>query len=134
MPAIYSPVMAESDTLTRWELRILSSIRKEAKSEKKIAKDIQLNTLTTSQLITGLISKSYIERTISKARIRRYSYIEKFAVTQEGLSMLEEFTRLNSPLNQLAEFIRQESYELPLKMTIGAVRIAYRLVKFVLKP
>ncbi|MGA8084194.1 MAG: hypothetical protein WB988_20260 [Candidatus Nitrosopolaris sp.] len=112
----------------------MSSIRKEAKSEKKIAKDIQLNTLTTSQLITGLISKSYIERTISKARIRRYSYIEKFAVTQEGLSMLEEFTRLNSPLNQLAEFIRQESYELPLKMTIGAVRIAYRLVKFVLKP
>ncbi|MGC2572444.1 MAG: hypothetical protein WA364_13115 [Candidatus Nitrosopolaris sp.] len=28
-----SPALAESDTLSRWELRILSSIRKEAKSE-----------------------------------------------------------------------------------------------------
>ena len=52
----------------------------------------------------------------------------------EGLSMLEEFTRRNSPWNQLTEFLRQESYELPLKMTISAVRIAYRLAKFVLKP
>jgi DNA-binding MarR family transcriptional regulator len=134
LETIYSPAMAESDTLNQWELRILSSIRKEAKSEKKIAKDIQLNTFTTSQLITGLISKGYIERTVRKAKIRRYSYIENFAVTQEGLSMLEELARRNSPWNQLAEFIGKESYELPLKMTIGAVRIAYRLVKFVLKP
>jgi DNA-binding MarR family transcriptional regulator len=126
--------MAESDTLTEWELRILSSIRKEAKSEKKIAKDIQLNTFTTSQLITGLISKGYIERTIKRAKIRRYSYIEEFAVTREGLSMVDEFARRNSPWNQLAKFVGQDSYELPLKMTIGAVRIAYRLVKFVLKP
>jgi DNA-binding MarR family transcriptional regulator len=88
--------MADSDRLTEWELRILSSIRKEDKSEKKIAKDIQLNTFTTSQMITGLISKGYIERTINKARIRRYLYIEKFAVTQEGLSMLEEFTSISS--------------------------------------
>jgi DNA-binding MarR family transcriptional regulator len=126
--------MADSDTLTQWELRILISIRKEAKSEKKIAKDIQLNTFTTSQMITGLISKGYIERTMNKAKIRRYSYIEKFAVTHEGLSMLEEFTRRNSPWNKVTEFIGQESYDLPLKMAISAVRIAYRLVKFVLKP
>jgi hypothetical protein len=53
--------MAESDALSRWELRILSSTRKEAKSEKKIANDIALNVLTTSQLITGLMSKNYIE-------------------------------------------------------------------------
>jgi predicted transcriptional regulator len=126
--------MTESDTLTRWELRILSSIRKEAKSEKKIARDIELNALTTSRLITGLMSKSYIERTVSKARLRRYSYTEKFAITQEGLSMLEEFARRSSPRNQLTEILRQESYELPLKMTLNAVRIAYRLAKFVLKP
>jgi DNA-binding MarR family transcriptional regulator len=126
--------MAGSDRMTQWEIRILSSIRKEAKSEKKIAKDIQLNTLTTSQMITGLISKGYIERTMNKAKIRRYLYIEKFAVTHEGLSILEEFTRRNSPWNKVTEFIGQESYDFPLKMTIGAVRIAYRLVKFVLKP
>lgn len=126
--------MAESDALTRWELRILSSIRRETKSEKKIAKDIQLNALTTSRLITGLMSKSYMEKTVSKARIRRYSYTEKFAITQEGLSVLEEFARRNSPRNQLTEILRQESYELPLKMTLTAVRIAYRLAKFVLKP
>ena len=125
--------MADSDTLTRWELRILNSIRKEAKSEKRIAKDIQLNTFTTSQMITGLISKGYIERTMNKAKIRRYLYIEKFAVTHEGLSMLEEFTILNSPWNKVADFIGEESFDLPLKITIGAVRIAYRLVKFVLK-
>jgi DNA-binding MarR family transcriptional regulator len=103
-----SPALAESDTLSRWELRILSSIRKEAKSEKKIAKDIALNALTTSQLITGLMSKGYIERTMSKARIRRYSYRESISITQEGLSVLDEFIRRNSPWNHLRQ-------ELPLK-------------------
>jgi predicted transcriptional regulator len=134
MNDIYSSTMAApDDALSRWELRILSSVRKEVKSEKKIAKDVGLNALTTSQLITGLMSKSYIERTVSKGRIGRNSYTEKFAITQEGLTMLEEFTRRNSPWNQLTELLRQESYELPLKMTIGAVRITYRLAKFVLK-
>lgn len=52
--------MAENDSLSRWELGILSSVRKEVKSEKKITKDIGLNALTTSQLITGLMSKGYI--------------------------------------------------------------------------
>jgi predicted transcriptional regulator len=112
MNGIYLPAMAEIDALSRWELRILSSIRKDVKSEKKIAKDIGLNALTTSQLITGLMSKSYIERTVSKGRIGRHSYTEKFAITQEGLSILEEFTRLNSPWNQLTELLRKESYEL----------------------
>ena len=120
--------MAENDTLSRWELAILSSIRKELKSEKKIAKHISLNALTTSQLITGLLSRGYIERIVIKNRLRRYSYTEKFVLTQEGLVILEEFTRRNSLWIQL-----QESYELPLKMTIGAVRIGYRLAKFVLK-
>jgi DNA-binding MarR family transcriptional regulator len=122
----YSPALTENDTLSRWELRILSSIRKEAKSEKKIAKDIALNALTTSQLITGLMSKGYIERIMGNARIRRYSYRERFSITQEGLSMLDEFIRRNSPWNHLKQ-------ELPLKMIIGAVRIVYGLAKFMLK-
>jgi len=126
--------MSESDALRRWELRILSSIKKEVKSEKQIAKHISLNSLTTSQLITGLMTKGHIERTMTKGRIRRYSYTERFAITQEGLAVLEEFNKRNSPWNQLAELIKQESYELPLKMTIGVVRISYNLVKFVLKP
>ena len=120
--------MAENDVLSRWELKILGSIRKKVKSEKKIAKDIALNELTTAQLITGLMSKGYIERIVSKGRIRRYAYTEKFAITQEGLAILDESTWRNGPWNQL------ESYELPLKMAIGAVRIVYRLAKFVLKP
>ena len=47
--------------------------------------------------------------------------------------MLGEFNGRNSPWNQLTELVKQESCELPLRMTIGAVRIAYKLVKFVLK-
>ena len=125
--------MAEDYALSRWELRILNSVRKEVKSEKKIGKDIGLNALTTAQLITGLMSKCYLERTVSKGRIRRYSYTEKFVITQDGLAILEEFNRRNNPWNQLTELLRQESYELPLKMTIGAVRIAYRFAKFVLR-
>jgi len=125
--------MAENDVLSRWELKILGLIRKQVKSEKKIAKDISLNPLTTSQLITGLMIKGYIERILSKGTIRRYSYTEKFEITKEGLAILEEFNRWNSPWNQLKELLRQESNELPLKMTIGAATIAYRLVKFVLK-
>jgi len=125
--------MAENYALSRWELRILNSVRKEVKSEKKIAKDIRLNALTTAELITGLMSKSYLERTVSKGRIRRYSYTEKFVITQEGLAILDELTRRNNPWNQLTELLRQDSFELPLKMTIGAMRIAYRFAKFVLR-
>jgi predicted transcriptional regulator len=125
--------MAEDYALNRWEVRILNSVRKEVKSEKKIAKDIGLNTLTTAQLITDLMSKSYLERTVSRGRIRRYSYKEKFVITHDGLAILEEYNRKNNPWNQLTELLRQESYELPLKMTIGAVRMAYRFAKFVLR-
>lgn len=125
--------MSESDMLRRWELRILSSIKKEVKSEKQIAKRISLNTLTTSQLITGLMMKGYVERILTRGRLRRYSYTERFAITQEGLAALEVFNRWNSPWNQLIELIKLESSELPLKMTIDAMRIASKLVKFVLK-
>jgi DNA-binding MarR family transcriptional regulator len=133
MIAIYPAAMAANDVLSRWELKILGSIEKQVKSEKKIAKDISLNPLTTSQLITGLMTKGYIERILSKGTIRRYSYTEKFAITQEGLAILEEFNRRNSPWNQLRDLLRQESSEFPLKITIGAVMIGYRLAKFVLK-
>jgi len=126
--------MAANDVLSRWELKILGSIEKQVKSEKKIAKDISLNELTTSQLITGLMTKGYIGRILNKGTIRRYSYREKFAITQEGLAILEEFNRQNSPWNQLRDLLRQESSEFPLKITIGAVMIGYRLAKFVLKP
>jgi DNA-binding MarR family transcriptional regulator len=125
--------MSESDMLRRWELRILSSIKKEVKSEKQIAKHISLNALTTSQLITGLMMKGYIERIMTRGSIRRYSYTERFAITQEGLAVLEQFNRWNSPWNQLIELIKQESSELPLKMTIDAMKIASKLIKFVLK-
>jgi predicted transcriptional regulator len=125
--------MSETDLLRRWELRILSSIKKEVKSEKQIAKHISLNALTTSQLITGLMMKGYIEKIMTRGRIRRYSYTERFAITQEGLAVLEQFNRWNSPWNQLIELIKQESNELPLKMTIDAIKIASKLVKFVLK-
>lgn len=119
--------------LRRWELRILSSIRKEVKSEKQIAKHISLNTLTTSQLITGLMMKGYIERILTRGRLRRYSYTERFAITQEGLAVLEVFNRWNSPWNQLIEIIKLETSDLPLKVTIDALRIASKLIKFVLK-
>lgn len=100
--------MAQNDVLSRWELKILASVREEIRSEKNIAKDITLNVLITSQLITGLMSRGYLERIVYKNRIRRYSYTEKFAITQEGLAVLEEFNRRNSPWNQLTELIRQE--------------------------
>jgi hypothetical protein len=70
---------------------------------------------------------------MTRGRIRRYSYTERFAITQEGLAVLEQFNRWNSPWNQLIELIKQESNELPLKMTIDAIKIASKLVKFVLK-
>ncbi|MGA9149832.1 MAG: hypothetical protein WBZ36_04565 [Candidatus Nitrosopolaris sp.] len=62
----------------------------------------------------------------SKARIGRYSYRERLSITQEGLSMLDEFIRRNSPWNHLRQ-------ELPLKIIIDAVMIAYGLAKFILK-
>jgi hypothetical protein len=77
------------------------------------------------------MTKGYVETILTRGRIRRYSYTERFAITQEGLAVLEQFNRWNSPW--LIELIKQESSELALKMTIDAMKIASKLIKFVLK-
>ena len=87
-----------------------------------------MNRLIFITLTRNSLCDSYVlER--KKYKVRSYSI--NLGVLHH---CIQEFTRRNSPWNQLRELLRQESNELPLKMTIGAATIAYRLAKFVLKP
>lgn len=74
--------------LNRWEIRILQSITREGKSEKEIAKDIQLDVSTVSELVTELIMKGFVEQKMKRHRFPP-SYEEYFTITPEGLATLE---------------------------------------------
>lgn len=91
--------------LTRWEIKILKSLRKESKNEKKIAKDIALDSSVTAGLVTGLMEKGYIERSIKRRRILRSTYIEQFAITADGLAVLEVIGETRTFLDQITNMV-----------------------------
>ena len=82
--------------LSHWEIKILKSITKEAKGERKVAKDIGLDVSTTSQLITRLMLNGFVDKINKQRRMRPSSYIEQFATTPEGLVELEVINRRSS--------------------------------------
>ena len=69
-------------------MTILECIKKEPKLEKKISKQVGIDTLIISPIITDLMFKSYIERIHRKRML--FSSKEYFYITMEGLIALEE--------------------------------------------
>ena len=114
-------------TLSRWEAKILQSVRREGKSEKEIAKHVGLDVSTVSQLVTELMTKGFMERQMKKRRWRT-SYDEYFTITPEGLAALE-IVRGNNPLDNMSEFLDS----LPIRVPEDAIRIAFRVARFILK-
>jgi DNA-binding MarR family transcriptional regulator len=127
----------EEISLSKLELRILECIKKEPKLEKKISKQVGLDTLIISPIITDLMFKSYIERIYRKRRL--FSPKEYFYITMEGLRALEEAKSKDGPLNHLIsivkETIERKFFELSndVPLTIIAIKATYRALKYLLR-
>jgi DNA-binding MarR family transcriptional regulator len=127
----------EEISLSKLELRILECIKKEPKLEKKISKQVGLDTLIISPVITDLMFKSYIERIHRKRRL--FSSKEYFYITMEGLMALEEAKNKDGPLNQLISIIKEtierKLFELSndVPLTIIAIKATYRALKYLFR-
>ncbi|HEY9388020.1 MAG TPA: hypothetical protein VIP70_13345 [Nitrososphaeraceae archaeon] len=129
--------------LDNFEILILKCIKSEAKSEKEICKQVKMNMPIVSQLITDLMLKGFIERTVRRRIF--FNYTEYFSTTLEGIMALEIVaSKNNNPilLSQLflvlkgtgQKIVREIiSDSLPLKLILGTATITYRIVKFALK-
>ncbi len=134
----YNETTDESKTsLTKLEMSILESIKKEPKLEKKISKTVGMNTSIISPIITDLMFKSYIERIYRKRML--FSSREYFCITMEGLMALEEAKSNDRPWNQLISIIKEtierKLFELSndLPLTVTAIKATYRVLKYLLR-
>ena len=127
----------EEISLSKLELRILECIKKEPKLEKKISKQVGLDTLIISPIITDLMYKSYIERIYRKRML--FSAKEYFYITMEGLMALEEAKNKERPLNQLISIIKEtierKLFELSndVPLTVTAIKAIYRVLKYLFR-
>jgi predicted transcriptional regulator len=77
--------------LNEWELRILSALKSSSKTERRICKEVKLNTSIVSELITALIEKGLISST-RKRKLHFYSS-ESFSTTLDALKILQNLAR-----------------------------------------
>lgn len=73
--------------LSEWEYKILIAIRSSSKTEKRICKEIKLNTSIVSELVTSLMEKGLIS-SARKKRLLFYS-AEYFSTTLDALKILQ---------------------------------------------
>jgi predicted transcriptional regulator len=131
----------QSLQLQRLEYRVLKSIKVKSKTEKKIARQLDVNVSIISQIITGLMLKGYVERT--KQRRMLFYSAEYFSTTIEGLVAFEANTsatmlpwsRVLTVWQDIAYgmLIPLASQSLFLRLGVAAVKTTYRLAKFTLK-
>jgi DNA-binding MarR family transcriptional regulator len=125
-------------SLNQWEIQILKCVKTNSKTEKKIAKEIGIDISVISPLITNLMLLGFVERT--RKRRMHFSSREYFSTTIEGLAALEEAIKGNSNIfwNQLSSILKSHgeriliewsNKSLPFKVTIGAIKMTYKLAK-----
>jgi DNA-binding MarR family transcriptional regulator len=118
-------------------MSILECIKKEPKLEKKISKQVGIDTLIISPIITDLMFKSYIER-IHRKRVL-FSSKEYFYITMEGLMALEEAKSNDGLWNQLIyiikETVERKLFELSndLPLTVTAIKAIYGVLKYLFR-
>lgn len=140
MPLSNIEIHDQSTLLLRLEYQVLKSIKVKSKTEKKIARQLGVNVSIISQVITGLMLKSFVER-IRERRMLFYS--EYFSTTMEGLLALEaNSATIMHPWSRVLLLCRDianrmliplASQSLTVRLGIGAVKTTYRLAKFTFK-
>jgi DNA-binding MarR family transcriptional regulator len=128
-------------TLSQWEAQILKCIKSKALTEKRIAKEVTLDIVIVSHIITDLMLRGYVER-VRKRRMY-FSSREYFSATLDGLSALEASRRnYNGFWNQLMSMVKDESEKmllefssrsLGLRLTFKVLRGTYALAKSFVK-
>jgi DNA-binding CsgD family transcriptional regulator len=131
----------QSLALQRLEYQVLKSIKVKPKTEKKIARQLDVNVSIISQIITGLMLKGYVERT--RQRRRLFYSAEYFSTTIEGLIAFEANTSTNIlPWSRVLSVLQDIGYRmliplasqsLFLRLGIAGVKTTYRLARFTLK-
>jgi DNA-binding MarR family transcriptional regulator len=126
--------------LTPVEILILECTKSKAKSETKISREVKINLPIVSEVITDLMLKGLIERTIKR---RMLFYNEYFSTNLEGLFALEQsrkteyhtiFWQAISNLKDRSQSILVDltSASVSLKLIVGTAKIIYRMAKYVL--
>ncbi len=119
--------------LSKREIQILNCIKGKSRTEKQIARMIELDTLIVSPLITELMLKGYVE-TIRRRRLFFFSR-EYCIITTEGLDALEQARNL---FENIVELIRERAVETIdniaadsplLKLAVISAKAAYKTVK-----
>ena len=119
--------------LSKREIQILNCIKGKSRTEKQIARMIELDTLIVSPLITELMLKGYVE-TIRRRRLFFFSR-EYCIITTEGLDALEQTRNL---FENIVELIRERAVETIdniaadsplLKLAVMSAKTAYKTVK-----
>lgn len=131
----------ESCKLTALEILILECTKSKAKSETKISRQVKINLPIVSQVITDLMFKGLIERTIKRRMLFGKEY---FSTNLEGLIALERsrtntkkytfFWQAISNMKDQSQSILVElaSTSLSLKLILGTANIIYRMARYVL--
>jgi hypothetical protein len=127
--------------LTSIEILILECTKSKAKSETKISREVKINLPIVSQVITDLMFKGLIERTIRRRILFGKEY---FSTNIEGLIALERsradtkkytfFWQAISNLKDHSQSILVDltSTSLSLKLILGTARLMYSMARYVL--
>ena len=127
--------------LTSIEILILQCTKSKAKSETKISREVKINLPIVSQVITDLMFKGLIERTIRRRILFGKEY---FSTNIEGLIALERsrantkkynfFWQAISNMKDHSQSILVDltSTSLSLKLILGTARLMYRMARYVL--
>jgi DNA-binding MarR family transcriptional regulator len=119
--------------LSKREIQILNCIKGKSRTEKQIARIIELDSLIVSPLITELMLKGYVE-TIRRRKLFFFSR-EYCIITTEGLDALEQARNL---FENIVELIRERAVETIdniaadsplLKLAVMSAKAAYKTVK-----
>jgi DNA-binding MarR family transcriptional regulator len=119
--------------LSKREIQILNCIKGKSRTEKQIARMIELDSLIVSPLITELMLKGYVE-TIRRRKLFFFSR-EYCIITTEGLDALEQARNL---FENIVELIRERAVETIdniaadsplLKLAVMSAKAAYKTVK-----
>jgi hypothetical protein len=127
--------------LTSVEILILECTKSKAKSETKISREVKINLPIVSQVITDLMFKGLIERTVRRRILFGKEY---FSTNIDGLIALEQsrantkkytfFWQAISNMKDHSQSIIEDltSTSLSLKLILGTARLMYRMARYVL--
>jgi hypothetical protein len=128
--------------LTHLETLILGCTKRKPMSEAKISKEVKTNLPIVSQIITDLMLKGLMERTLRRRII--FANKEYFSTSLEGLIALERARRksghctffsqlffgLKDSSQRVLEEITMDS--VTLKLIVGSVKLMFRMAKYAL--